>query len=140
VSVQLLEAGINGAFGAADAAIAAKAGVGPGGIPWSAYLEGAGLALGFFGGGLGVGSDIRDPVLMSALTMAGYRATKLQMAGKLFKPKEWAGVGGDGSSWDFGGQTLYPQFPPMLGAGGGRLGRGGYPVSTTGAEPPGIAG
>jgi hypothetical protein len=141
VSIQLLEGLTAAGVGAADAAISDKAGNGPGGIPWGAYFEGGAIAVGMFGQMVGLGADIRDPVGIAGLALAGRRATKLAMAGKLFTPSAWAGVGGDGGGGDFmlGAPPARNMAPGVrvLGAGGAR---GGYPLYPYSSEMPGVAG
>jgi hypothetical protein len=140
-----MEAGLAVGFGAADAAITKKVtGTGPGKIPWSVYFEAAGIALGFFGGTLGLGADVRDPVLISSLALAGQRATRYAMAGVLTNPAGWAGAGGDGGDggpyFPAGGASV-PSFRASgAGRSAGRLGRGGYPVQIVAKEAGGVAG
>jgi hypothetical protein len=132
-------------LGALEAAVGTRPG--PMGISAAVYTEGAGLAVGFFGGMLGIPAELRDGVLSGALALAAKRVTSAAISGKLLAgPKAW---GGDGDSYpaiaggDYGGDGLQ-------GGGGGRvfrgagprlLGRGGgfslYPVSQ---EAAGVAG
>lgn len=139
---RLLEGGVALAFGAADAAVTAKvSGTGPGKVPWPVYLEGAGIAAGFFGGSIGIPAEARDSLLLSALALAGARVTRLAMAGKLAQgPAAWGGdgdtypalvaSGGDGMGGGFSGASR----ARLLGRGGGfSL----YPVTQ---EAPGVAG
>ena len=137
-----MEAGLAVGIGAADAAIAKKVtGTGPGKVPWAVYFEAAGIAAGVFGGTLGLGSDIRDPILISSLALAGQRATRYAMAGVLMNPAGWAGAGGDGDSGAYfpaGGYA--PPVPALTGAHRALpMGRGGYPIGIIAKEPGGVA-
>lgn len=95
-------------FGAGDALVTSKvAGAGPGGIPWSVYYEGAGIAAMLFGGRVGIPAEVRDSVGLSAIALAGARLTRAALSGKLMSgPQAWGGdqlVGGDYSLADGSG-------------------------------------
>lgn len=138
----MVESGIAVGFGAADALITAKVtGAGPGRIPWPVYFEAAGVAAGFFGDKVGIPTEVRDVVGISALALAGSRLARVAMAGNLAKgPSAW------------GGDYTLPAATSTGGGGGGALpssrrnirqlpGMGG--VSTwdlTASEAPGVAG
>jgi hypothetical protein len=131
---------IGGGFGALDAAVASKAGVGPGGFPWSLYLELGGAALGLVGGKVGISGEHRDPLFISSVTLLGRRAAMYGMKGALFNPKGWAAIGGEGG-WGGDGDAS-TQFTQGGAGGAPRLlpGRGGYPLFPAMTEAAGIAG
>jgi hypothetical protein len=143
MSVQLMEALTASGFGAADAVIAAKVTQKlPGNIPMSVGFEAAGILVGMFGQKFGLGADIRDPIMISALALGGARAARLGMAGKLFQPSQWGSVGGDG-----GGDSGYaaaasvPVLPASRAPGVRRIGgRGGYGIYPYQEEMGGVAG
>ena len=155
MSVEIIEGATAAAFGAADAAIAAKVTQKlPGNLSMAFGWELAGVAAGMFGKSVGLGREISDPVFLVALGLLGARASRLAMAGKLFQPGQW-GQGGDGSdgtaaaggAYDMGGGGPL-QLAPSRVYGGARnapgvrmLGRGGsfglYPSTT---EARGVAG
>lgn len=144
-----MEKGVAFAFGAGDAVIAAKApGMGPGGIPWPVYYEAAGLAVGFFGGKVGVSETTRDTVLIAALAQLGARGARVAMAGKLMQgPKAWGGAEGGYGSGDVlspgdagtGGAGAGAGRPRLLTAGKSAQG-GGFSVWPVSQEAPGVAG
>jgi hypothetical protein len=147
VGVRLLEGGVALGFGAGDALVASKVtGMGPGGIPWTVYYEAVGIAAGLFGDKVGLSSEIRDPLLFSALSLAGVRATRAALAGKLMSgPKAWGGHGEGGDvfgTWagDPGsGGMAYPAIAgPRVRAMPGR--GGGFSVWPVTQEAPGVAG
>lgn len=79
-------------FGAIDAVVSAKVAQAPLGVPAPVWLEGLGVAAGWFGGKVGIDADIRDPLLVSSLALAGSRLTRVAMAGKLAQgPRAWGG-------------------------------------------------
>ena len=138
MSLRLVEGGIAAGFGALDQAVAQKAGSGPLGQKWSLYLELAGLAAGAFGSKVGIGGEVRAPLTYSSLALLGARGARYALAGNLFKPGAWAGMGGEGGG-EGGDSSILP-----LNSGGGRAfdkrGQGGYPISAQIMEAPGIAG
>jgi hypothetical protein len=141
MSVRLTEAAISAGFGAADAAVSARGGLGPGKMPWALYLEGAGAAAGLWGGMLKLSGEVRDTLLISSLTLLGRRATIYGMKGALTKPALWGGIGGDGTFADTSGYDA----GVAVASGGGpnaRLmqARGGYPLYPASQESAGIAG
>jgi hypothetical protein len=113
-------------FGAADAVVGAKVTKKlPGNISAQVALEGAGILFGLFGQKLGFGADVRDPVMISALALAGARGAKLAMAGNLFKPGQWSSVGGyDGFAAGGAAGAVIPAGRNWA-PGVRRLGRGG---------------
>lgn len=156
MAVRLLHGGVALGFGAADAFVSSKvAQMGPGGIPFSVYLEAAGVVAGIWGDKVGVSADVRDPLLLSALGLAGARLTRAAMANKLMAgPKAWGGdpfygtsTGGDfnsvGGMYDGSGGAAQT---PAIAARSVRLlpGRaavgGGYSLYPASQEAPGVAG
>jgi hypothetical protein len=128
-------------IGAIEAAVGARPG--PAGISAAVYTEAAGLALGFFGGAVGLPAELRDGIMFGSLALAAKRVTGAAMTGKLMQgPKAWGGDGdsypaiaGGGDYMGGGGNAR------IFGAGPRLLGRGGgfslYPVSQ---EAAGVAG
>jgi hypothetical protein len=100
--IRFMHGGIALAVGAGDALVTSKVtGTGPGGIPWAVYFESAAVAAGIFGGKIGIDADVRDPLLLSGLALAGARLTRVAAVGKLMSgPKAWGGEGGDFGSAD----------------------------------------
>jgi hypothetical protein len=145
MGIRIAEGGIAVGFGAADALVTAKITTkGPGNIPWPVYLEGAGIAAGFFGEKVGLPVEVRDTVMVSALALAGARLTRVAMAGNLAKgPSAWGGdynlPAAAASGAGGGGNT------PLLGGGRRNIralpGVGGVSTWDAGAfEQPGVAG
>lgn len=144
MSVQLMESITAAGFGAAEQLIDSKVKQTlPGGIPMGVGLEVGGILFGLFGQKFGASASLRDPIMISALALAGARAVRLQQAGKLFQPSQWAAVGG-------GGDGSYGGDPYSNAAAGGlssrapgvrRLGRGGQGMDIYGgyAETGGVA-
>lgn len=91
--IRLIHGGVALGFGAADALISAKVGQsGPLGVPVPVYLEGAAIAAGLWGDKVGLSADVRDPLLLSALGLAGARLTRVAIRGQLTQgPRAWGG-------------------------------------------------
>jgi hypothetical protein len=154
--IEIIEGATAAAFGAADAAIAARVTQKlPGNLSMAFGWEVGGVLLSQFGRHVGVGRNISDPIGFVALGLLGARAARLGMAGKLFQPSQW-GVGGEaaGGVADYAAGGGAPvALPASRLYGGARnapgvrlLGRGGdgmggsfalYPSST---EASGVAG
>jgi hypothetical protein len=137
--VEIIEGVTNLAAGAAREVIATKVTQKlPGNISMVVGYEAALVAAGLWGGAVGLGRELRDPLMMSGLTLLGARSAKLAMAGKLFTPSEW-GAGGGGDN----GVGAPIDMPSRLAPGVRQLGmgRGGsfglYPQTREGA---GVAG
>jgi hypothetical protein len=126
---RLLESGVAAGFGVADAFVQSKGGTLPGiGGRWpqGLYLELAGVAVGMFGGKVGVPADVRDPLFCVSVGFAAARATRYAMAGKLTQPATWAGMGGEGGDGDAGAGSVISLGTGGAGRPGQRLiGRGG---------------
>jgi hypothetical protein len=154
MSIKLLslESGIAVGFGAVDAVVDTKGttnwGAGALNQRWSLVLEVGGLLAAMFGSKVGLhSSEVTTPIGVASLTLLGRRAARYATAaggvGNLFKPGQWAGMGGEGGDFVGGGNGGDSSIL-QLGAGGGKFdripGRGGYPLYPPTAEAPGIAG
>jgi hypothetical protein len=146
--IRLLHGGIALGFGAVDALVSSKVTQAPAGIPASVILEGVGVAAGLWGDKVGLDADVRDPLLLGALAMAGARLTRAAAAGKLMAgPKAWGGdpfystsTGGDFADPGMGGARSMPA-PPAVRVLPGQVARGGgYQLYPASQEAPGVAG
>lgn len=120
--IRLIHGGVALGFGAADALISAKVATsGPFGVPVPVLLEGAAVAAGLWGDKVGLPADVRDPLLLSALGLAGARLTKVALRGQLASgPRAWGGdldlaadAGGRGG--DAGRSGAIAQLPARSG-------------------------
>ena len=146
--IRLTHGAVAFGFGAADALVTSRlTKLGPGGIPFSVYLEAAGVVAGVWGDKVGLNADVRDPLLLSALGLAGARLTRATLSNKLMAgPRAWGGdylsAGGDGdySMLAAGGSPALVAAPGRVRLLPGRAVGGSIGIYPAQQEMAGIAG
>jgi hypothetical protein len=97
----------------------------PGGISADVGVLAAGALIGFFGQKVGLGADVRDPILMGTLALAGAKGSRLARAGTLMKPSQWGSAVGGYDGFAAGGAAPAVAAGRNWAPGVRRLGRGG---------------